>query len=222
MDAQTDAQWYHAANSFKWFDVTVYLNSLCIPYFISDYTKSNVAHWAGLQWHGISTDLGGVRINFWTSKFWHTKIDIGYYALYSVVRIGTILFRDRILSNRNIKGLIENKRFWEELTAYFPWYDMDNIENKTIDISYIVVCEFVAAVIFLASRFLATIRGIHIRTHRLMRGIYEVRRWDGPSFRYIHTKFHKDWFRQSKVNREGYSDTQTAWGYHKPTFIFSK
>jgi hypothetical protein len=23
----------------------------------------------------------------------------------------------------------KNKKFWEELAAYFPWYDMDSIEN---------------------------------------------------------------------------------------------
>jgi hypothetical protein len=34
-------------------------------------------------------------------------------------------------------------------------------------------------------------RGIYIRTHRLMGGIYEVRRWDGITCRDIHTKFHK-------------------------------
>jgi hypothetical protein len=35
-------------------------------------------------------------------------------------------------------------------------------------------------------------------------------------------KFHKDWFRHPKINREGFTDTQTAWRSHKPTFIFLK
>jgi hypothetical protein len=34
-------------------------------------------------------------------------------------------------------------------------------------------------------------------------------------------KFHKDWFRHSKVEEEE-TDTQTAWGSHKPIFIISK
>jgi hypothetical protein len=33
----------------------------------------------------------------------------------------------------------------------------------------------------------------------------------------IHTKFHKDWFRHSKVNMGGFADTQTAWKSHKLT-----
>jgi hypothetical protein len=28
---------------------------------------------------------------------------------------------------------------------------------------------------------------------------------------YIHTKFHKDWFRHSKLDRIRYTDAQTAW-----------
>jgi hypothetical protein len=44
-------------------------------------------------------------------------------------------------------------------------------------------------------------------------GIYEVRRWDGLRCHGIHTKFHKDWFRHSKVNR-GDSQTQRQHGDH--------
>jgi hypothetical protein len=40
------------------------------------------------------------------------------------------------------------KKFWEELIAYFPWYDMHSIENDTSINSSIVVCVFVAAVTF--------------------------------------------------------------------------
>jgi hypothetical protein len=70
----------------------------------------------------------------------------------------------------------------------------------------------------LPSLCLATTRGIHIQTHRLM----GVRRWDGLRCHDIHTKFHKDWFRHLKANREEFTDTQTAWRSHKPTFIFFK
>jgi hypothetical protein len=35
----------------------------------------------------------------------------------------------------------------------------------------------------------------------------------------VHTKFHKYYFRNSNVNTEGFTDTQTAWSSHKRTFI---
>lgn len=38
-----------------------------------------------------------------------------------------------------------------------------------------------------------------------MGGIYEVRRWNGLSYRDKHLKFHKDWFRYAKVHK---GDTQ--------------
>jgi hypothetical protein len=67
---------------------------------------------------------------------------------------------------------------------------------------------------------LTTIGGLHIQTHRLVEGILEVRRWDEFRCHNIHNKFHKDWFRHSKVNRRGFSDTQAAWKSHNPTFFF--
>jgi hypothetical protein len=51
-----------------------------------------------------------------------------------------------------------NKKFWEELIAYFPWYDANRIENMS-NHSFIVACVFVTAVTFLPSRCLATIGG---------------------------------------------------------------
>jgi hypothetical protein len=41
-----------------------------------------------------------------------------------------------------------------------------------------------------------------------MGGIYEVPRWDGLRWRDIDTKFHEGWFRNSEVNREGYTRRQ--------------
>jgi hypothetical protein len=88
---------------------------------------------------------------------------------------------------------------------------------------------FVAAGTCLPSRCLAPKKGIHLsepfpsndrgdaRTDRLMRGIYEVRRSDRDSYHDIHTKFHKNYSRHSKVIREGYTHTQTGWRSHKPT-----
>jgi hypothetical protein len=57
-------------------------------------------------------------------------------------------------------------------------------------------------------------------THRLMGGIYEVCRSDGPMCHDIYTKFHTDSFRHLKVN--GVRVTQTARLSHKPICIFSK
>jgi hypothetical protein len=74
----------------------------------------------------------------------------------------------------SIKILIptSNQKFWEE---HIPGYDTDRIENGASCSSY-VACVFVGAVMSLPSRLLATIGGTHTHTHRLMGGIYEVRR----------------------------------------------
>jgi hypothetical protein len=53
-----------------------------------------------------------------------------------------------------------NKKFWEELIAYFPSYDTGHIENNASNNSSSVACLFVTAVTFLPSRCLATIGGI--------------------------------------------------------------
>jgi hypothetical protein len=52
-----------------------------------------------------------------------------------------------------------NKKFWEELIVYFPWYDTDHIENDVSNNSSIVACVFVTMVTFLPSRCLAMIGG---------------------------------------------------------------
>jgi hypothetical protein len=42
---------------------------------------------------------------------------------------------------------------------------------------------------------------IHIQTHRLKGGIYEIHHSDGLTYHDTHNKFHKHWFSHSKVNR---------------------
>jgi hypothetical protein len=83
----------------------------------------------------------------------------------------------------------------------------------------ILYCVFIAAGTCLLSRCLAikgytlsslclaTVRGINIQSHRLMEGIYEVRRWDRLRCHGIHTEFHKDWFTYSNVNMWGFTYT---------------
>jgi hypothetical protein len=56
-------------------------------------------------------------------------------------------------------GHNNNKKFWEELIAYFPWYDTDPIENDVSNNSSIVACVFVTAVTFLPSSCLETLGG---------------------------------------------------------------
>jgi hypothetical protein len=65
------------------------------------------------------------------------------------------------------------------------------------------------------------------KPHRLMEEIYEAFCRDQFRCHDIHTKFHKDWFRHSKLDRgrphaRTHIHTETARWYHKSTFIFSK
>jgi hypothetical protein len=103
-----------------------------------------------------------------------------------------------------------NKKFWEKLITYFPCYDTDRIENNASYNYSIVSCVFVAAAKFSPSPCLATMRATNIDA-QTMGGIYEVRCWDRLMYDDIGTKFHKDWFSQSNVDR---GDTQTAWWSH--------
>jgi hypothetical protein len=54
-----------------------------------------------------------------------------------------------------------NKKFWEELSVYYSWYEKDSIENDKLKNPSSVSCTFVAAVMFQTSRFLARGRGIY-------------------------------------------------------------
>jgi hypothetical protein len=54
---------------------------------------------------------------------------------------------------------VRNKTFWEELIAYFPWYDTGHIEKDASTNSSIAACVFVTAVTFQPSRCIAMIKG---------------------------------------------------------------
>jgi hypothetical protein len=93
----------------------------------------------------------------------------------------------------------KNKKFWEELILYFPLARHGpHIKRRVQQSFYYCVCTPCRGKVF-TEPFLNNDRGIHIQTHRLMREISELLRWDGLSCHDIHTKFHKDFFRHSKL-----------------------
>jgi hypothetical protein len=61
-----------------------------------------------------------------------------------------------------------NKKFWEELIAYFPCYDTGHIENDASNNSSIVACVFGTEVTFFTEPLPSNDKGIH----RLMGGIF--------------------------------------------------
>jgi hypothetical protein len=75
----------------------------------------------------------------------------------------TYLRKETESSLRNV--VLNNKKFWEELIAYFSWYETGHIENEASNNSSIVACVFVTAVTFLPSRCLATIGGLQRDKH---------------------------------------------------------
>jgi hypothetical protein len=94
-----------------------------------------------------------------------------------------------------------NKKFSEELIPYFPMVRQRPHRRRHIQqFFYFCACIRCRVNVF-AEPLPSHERGIHIQTHTLMAGIYEVRRWDGLRCYVIHTNYHKDWFRQSKVDR---------------------
>jgi hypothetical protein len=85
----------------------------------------------------------------------------------------------------------------------FPWYDTDFIEDDAPNNSSIVACVFIAAVMFLPSRCLATIRGYICRYIDYERDLWSA------SLRWLQVpRLHKDWFRYLQVNKRG-GDLQT-------------
>jgi hypothetical protein len=89
--------------------------------------------------------------------------------------------------------------FWEQLIVYIPFMIHEPSRKKpSIDSS------FVAMYSLPRQRFSGSLRSNdreYTYRHRLMRGIYEVRRWDGLGSHAVHAKCYKVWFSHSKVNR---------------------
>jgi hypothetical protein len=100
--------------------------------------------------------------------------------------------------------LTKNK-FHKEIIVY----ETDLVENDAYK-HYSAACIFLVAVTFLSSSCLGTILG-YSQKHT---NLYEEFTKYAPemcrsAMAYVHTKFHRDWFRHSKVDNE-YTGTQTA------------
>jgi hypothetical protein len=110
-----------------------------------------------------------------------------------------------------------NKKFWEELIAYFPWYDTGHIENDASNNSSVVACVFVTGVMFLLSRCLATIGGYTYRHTDWWEGIFNEAVEMGsvyvPSFIKIGSGI-------QKFIEDTQTHTHTATWSHEPTLFF--
>jgi hypothetical protein len=68
------------------------------------------------------------------------------------------------------------KKFWEELIAYFPLIRHGPHKKKDASSNYAIVAYIRCRDNAFTEPLPSNDRGIHIQTHRLMGGIYEVRR----------------------------------------------
>jgi hypothetical protein len=96
---------------------------------------------------------------------------------------------------------ILNKKFWEELIAYFPSKRRKQHRNWCVQkFFYCCLCIRCHGNVF-SKPLPSNDMRIRIQTHRLMRGIYGVLLWDGLRCHELHTKFHKDWFSHSDIDK---------------------
>jgi hypothetical protein len=90
---------------------------------------------------------------------YESNVEAGWLALLYIPEGLEFDYRPRRRISVGFLSYPQDKAFWEELIAYFPWYDTGHIENNVSNNSSIVACVFVTAVTFLPSRWLATIGG---------------------------------------------------------------
>jgi hypothetical protein len=105
-----------------------------------------------------------------------------------------------------------NKEFWEELIAYFFWYDTNRVENDMSTDSSIVARGILCRGNAFTEPMPSSDReGIHI---------YEVHRWDDAGGMIYVPSFIKTGSGYQKLITGGGGDKQTAWWSHKPAFIY--
>jgi hypothetical protein len=91
-----------------------------------------------------------------------------------------ILYSQSVIVREAIKWKMR-KKFWEKLIADFPLIRHGPHKNRRVQqFFYCCMCICCRGNVFTES-LPSNDRGIHIKTHRLIRKIYEMRRWDGLS-----------------------------------------
>jgi hypothetical protein len=95
----------------------------------------------------------------------------------------------------------KNKKFWEDLIAYFPLIRYGPHIKRLQQFSYCCVSIRCSGNVF-TEPLPSKERGIHILTHSPTGGIYEVRHSGGLSCHDAHTTFRKDWFWNLKINAD--------------------
>jgi hypothetical protein len=91
----------------------------------------------------------------WNNLSGNCNRSIDYHTTTDTQLDPSLLFKNHGLSSQNTYTI--NNKFWEELIAYFPWYDTDRIQNDASNNYSIVARAFVVAATFLSSCCLATI-----------------------------------------------------------------
>jgi hypothetical protein len=114
-----------------------------------------------------------------------------YLKLFHLTAVSSLISSCKYVDNSN------NKKSWEELISCFLLVQHGPHRKQQF---YCYMCIHCHGNVF-TELFPSNDRGIHIQTHRLMGGIYEVCHWDGLRCHDIHMNFHQDWFSHSKVDR---------------------
>jgi hypothetical protein len=111
----------------------------------------------------------------------------------------------------------QNKKFWEELIAYFRWYDTDRIEYDAPNNSSVVACFRCRGNVF-TEPLPSNEREIDWRHTAWWEGFMKhAVEMGSDAMIYVHTKFNKERLRHSSVKwGEPDTHTQTARQSHKP------
>jgi hypothetical protein len=192
--------------------------------------------WTSIRISGYIFYIIAILSHTWGSneKFWEELI--AYFSLIRhgphrkrhlqnfSVAVGTILTSCYLTmrgeyTDRNIDSpLIKYRQHRKWRIHQFFYCCVYSLPRKRV---YLIIAQQRKVGYILLSRCLATKRGIHIQRHRLMGGIYEIRRWNGIRSYDMHTKFHKDCIKHWKSDGGGHPDTESWWLY-KPVLMSSK